>query len=304
MAADIIAVDSMAEVTPGISAIYCISVMANWKPRPLCLPSISVTTSSPGSPTATRKIGTRRSLPFWAGRRRHRSTPPTPPTFMRTAWRTTSSASAPGLRALLHPGAADVEAFLAQDIVTLDELKQIYVAVYFMPPQTVLRAIADAFRTAEDAYDVVLGRWIYNDAGDGEICLSAWDLFEDVRHCALQVSPALDDWAQVEQLATLSLRFLSWQLANTAELSRADMLFHLTGVFVEHKWERRTLRPQFSHKLGMWCKQTAQPGCISSFHSQIRIRTTSFCMASMASATFSSCFSERQRSRTPRAHSF
>ncbi|KAJ7753047.1 hypothetical protein DFH07DRAFT_824482 [Mycena maculata] len=166
-----------------------------------------------------------------------------------------------GMRALLHPGASDVETFLAQDIVTLEELKQIYVAVHLMPPQRVLSAINDAFRSQQDEHDVVLGRRIYKHQSDGKICFAAWDLFEDVmpcRHCALQGSHRLEHWTQIERLATLSLRFWNWEPENVAELSGADMLFHLSGVFGERKWERHYPKPYRNKKLNFWA-QTERP---------------------------------------------
>ncbi|KAJ7172835.1 hypothetical protein C8R43DRAFT_675494 [Mycena crocata] len=162
-----------------------------------------------------------------------------------------------GMRALLHPGAADVEAFLAQDLITLDELKQVYVAVHLMPPPKVLRAINDAFRGDEEEHDVVLGRRIYaNEWYGADICLAAWDLFEDVmpcRHCALQGSSRLEDWTKIEQLSTLSLRFLNWQPENVANFSGADTLFHLSGVYQERKWKRKYRRAHRSpHVPGQW----------------------------------------------------
>ncbi|KAJ7483628.1 hypothetical protein FB451DRAFT_1439999 [Mycena latifolia] len=172
-----------------------------------------------------------------------------------------------GMRALLRTGAVDVEEFLAQDIVTLDELKQIYVAVHFTPPQAVLRAINDAFRDADDAHDVALGRRIYADAGDGGMCLAAWDLFEDVtpcRHCALQGAHTLEDWTRVERLATLSLRFVCWQPPDVAEFSRADMLFHLSGVFAERKWERQAPTPKKARG-GGWVETESLAGLYLKF---------------------------------------
>ncbi|KAJ7491327.1 hypothetical protein B0H11DRAFT_2008683 [Mycena galericulata] len=166
-----------------------------------------------------------------------------------------------GMRTLLYTGATDVEAFLEQDIVTLDELKQIYVAVHLMPPQTVLRAINDAFRSVEETHDVILGRRIYRDAWSGEICLAAWDLFEDVipcRHCALQGCYRLEEWTQIERLTTLSLRFLSWQPEGAASFSGADTLFHLSGVFAERKWERHHPKPYRQPKNTGWA-QTERP---------------------------------------------
>ncbi|KAJ7688160.1 hypothetical protein B0H17DRAFT_1332228 [Mycena rosella] len=142
-----------------------------------------------------------------------------------------------GMRALLGAGTLDVEAFLGQDIITLDELKQIYVAVHFMSPQTVLRAINDAFRSAEDAHEIVLGRRIYKDPSEGEICLAAWELFEDVtpcRHCALQGAHRLEDWTRIEKLATLSLRFLSWQadivLSKFGSVQVRDLFFRTPNL--------------------------------------------------------------------------
>ncbi|KAK7031965.1 epimerase domain-containing protein [Favolaschia claudopus] len=147
-----------------------------------------------------------------------------------------------------------VEAFLQQEnIVTLGELKQIYVAVHLTPPYNVFRAINDAFRPAPDKHDVVLGRRIFANESTDPVCLAAWDLFEDVmpcRHCALQGCHRLDEWSKVEQLATLSLRFISWQPDGVSEFSRADTLFHLSGVFVERKWEQYSPKPYKKH--GVW----------------------------------------------------
>ncbi|KAF8126227.1 hypothetical protein K438DRAFT_970208 [Mycena galopus ATCC 62051] len=160
-----------------------------------------------------------------------------------------------GMRTLLHGGAADVEDFLTQDIVTLDELKQIYVAVHLMTPQQVFSAINDAFRGVHEPHDIVLGRRIYEEESTDEICLAAWDLFEDVmpcRHCALQGCQRLEEWTKIERLATLSLRFLNWQSADVGSFSRADTLFHLSGVFAERKWERFSPPAYWAKKAGLW----------------------------------------------------
>ncbi|KAJ6460261.1 hypothetical protein C8R45DRAFT_1081219 [Mycena sanguinolenta] len=163
-----------------------------------------------------------------------------------------------GMRTLLHGDVADVDEFLAHNIITLDELKQIYVAVHLMTPQQVFGAINDAFRDAEDAHEVVLGRRIFAEESSGKICLAAWDLFEDVmpcRHCALQGCQRLEEWTKIDRLATLSLRFMNWQPEDVGKFSRADMLFHLTGVFAERKWERYSPRPFRSPKKdGPWCQ--------------------------------------------------
>ncbi|KAK6984996.1 epimerase domain-containing protein [Favolaschia claudopus] len=147
-----------------------------------------------------------------------------------------------------------VEAFLQQEnTVTLEELKQIYVAVHLTPPHEVFRAINDAFRLVHDKHDVVLGRRIFVNESTDPICLAEWDLFEDVmpcRHCALQACHRLDEWAKVERLATLSLRFISWQPDGVAGFSRADTLFHLSGVFAERKWEQYSPKPYKKH--GVW----------------------------------------------------
>ncbi|KAF7345690.1 Epimerase domain-containing protein [Mycena venus] len=167
-----------------------------------------------------------------------------------------------GMRPLLHAGAKDVEDFLAQDIVTLDELKQIYVAVHLTTPQTIFSAINDAFRSADDPHDVVLGRRIYAEESNDEICFAAWDLFEDVmpcRHCALQGCQRLEEWTRIERLATLSLRFLNWQSEDVASFSRADTLFHLSGVFAERKWERFSPAPYKSKKHGNQWVQIERP---------------------------------------------
>lgn len=164
-----------------------------------------------------------------------------------------------GMRTLLPAGAGGdgVDDFLAQDIVTLDELKQIYVGVYLMSPQQVFRAICDAFRPINDSHEVILGRRIYSSESTAPIPLAAWDLFEDVmpcRHCALQGCARLDEWARVERLATLALRFVSWQPEGLAGFSRADTLFHLSGVFAERKWERYSPKPYRAppKKSGPW----------------------------------------------------
>ncbi|KAJ7735024.1 hypothetical protein B0H16DRAFT_1577113 [Mycena metata] len=154
-----------------------------------------------------------------------------------------------GMRTLLGAGAPDVGAFLAQDVVTLDELKQIYVAVHLTPPRKVLGAINDAFRSASEPHEVVLGRRIYDKESSGAICLTAWDMFEDVmpcRHCALQGCDDLEEWTKIERLATLSLRFLNWQPENVSAFSAADTLFHLSGVFAERKWDRYCPPPTHS----------------------------------------------------------
>jgi hypothetical protein len=169
-----------------------------------------------------------------------------------------------GMRTLLHASpaeAVDVETFLVQDIVTLDELKQIYVALHLMSPRTVLGAINDAFRSEEEPHEVVLGRRIYRNEAEGETCFTAWDLFEDVmpcRHCALQGCHRLEEWTKIDRLATVSLRFLSWQPENVASFSRADTLFHLSGVFAERKWERYSPKPHHIPKRGIWV-QMARP---------------------------------------------
>ncbi|KAJ6469181.1 hypothetical protein C8R47DRAFT_1078087 [Mycena vitilis] len=158
-----------------------------------------------------------------------------------------------GMRALLHDDIDDVEAFLVQDIITLEELKQIYVAVHTTPPRMVLNAIVDAFRDPQEPHDIVLGRRIYRQETGGEICFTAWDLFEDVmpcRHCALQGCHRLEEWTKIDRLATLSLRFLNWQPGNLESFSRADTLFHLSGVFAERTWERYRSKPFFSKRHG------------------------------------------------------
>ncbi|KAJ6606912.1 hypothetical protein B0H10DRAFT_576527 [Mycena sp. CBHHK59/15] len=173
-----------------------------------------------------------------------------------------------GLRTVLTNKCSDVESFLALDIITLDELKQIYVAVHLMSPQKVLCAINDAFRTDRDAHNVILGRRIYNEDQGGQIPLKAWDLFEDVtpcRHCALQGSYSLEAWTEIDRLATLSLRFSQWQPPNVAAFSRADMLFHLSGVFAERKWKCKSPRARFSHKFGLWVEKESPSGLYLKF---------------------------------------
>ncbi|KAJ7025482.1 hypothetical protein C8F04DRAFT_134800 [Mycena alexandri] len=154
-----------------------------------------------------------------------------------------------GMRTLLGAGATDVETFLGQDIVTLDELKQIYVAVHLTPPRKVLSAINDAFRSVMEPHEIVLGRRIYDKEWGGGLCLTAWDMFEDVmpcRHCALQGCDDLEEWTKIERLTRLSLRFLNWQPENVSAFSAADTLFHLSGVSAERKWERYCPPPTHS----------------------------------------------------------
>ncbi|KAJ6552828.1 hypothetical protein B0H19DRAFT_154875 [Mycena capillaripes] len=188
-----------------------------------------------------------------------------------------------GLRALLHGDAADVDEFLRQEIVTLEELKHIYVAVHVMSPRMVLGAIIDAFRPPQESHDAVLGRRIYREEYDGEICFTAWDLFEDVmpcRHCALQGCHRLEEWNKIDRLATLSLRFLNWQPENLTSFSRADTLFHLSGVFAERKWERFCPKPFLSAKHGKLYVEIQRPAGL-----YLKTLTTDFYKRSKLSAT-------------------
>ncbi|KAF7296395.1 hypothetical protein HMN09_01109800 [Mycena chlorophos] len=155
-----------------------------------------------------------------------------------------------GMRTLLaspNIDGLDLEEFLANDsLLTLDELKQIYVAVHLTSPRHVLRSINDSFRSgdpAKEPHTMILGRRIYYDPSP-TVCLDAWDMFEDFmpeRKWAMHAAPTLTAWTEVDRIISLGLRFTSWQphyLDIDAGPVPASIAFPLSGVFIQYEWKQ------------------------------------------------------------------
>ncbi|KAJ7065556.1 hypothetical protein C8F01DRAFT_748979 [Mycena amicta] len=172
-----------------------------------------------------------------------------------------------GMRTLLASPRAldvDVETFLSDNsLITMDELQQIYVAVHLMPPPSVLHAINDAFRSEaeDDPHTLVLRRRIYANPAIA-ICLDAWDMFEDLmprRHWAIQASPNLTAWTEVDRIASLGLRFNRWQspriMGDSGTSASASIIFPLSGVFVQREWDREIASRQIREYKQRWVEK-------------------------------------------------